>query len=67
MSLFIALINYPVATFGSFNFVMTLSLLEIGGDGLNMFEDGGFEIYESTTKTYAIKEIHEVIGGPSKG
>lgn len=33
----------------------------------NMFEDGGSEIYESTTKTYAIKEIHEVIGGPSKG
>lgn len=31
-----------------------------------MFEELGFEIYESTTKTYAIKEIHEVIGGPPK-
>lgn len=31
-----------------------------------MFEDGGFEIYESTTRTYVVDEIHDAIGGPSK-
>lgn len=31
-----------------------------------MFEDGSFEIYESTTKTYAVDEIYETIGGPSR-
>lgn len=31
-----------------------------------MSEEGGFNIYKSTTKTYAIKEIHDVIGGPPK-
>lgn len=31
-----------------------------------MFEDGGFEIYESTTKEYVVKDIHEAIGGPDK-
>ena len=31
-----------------------------------MFEDGGMEIYESTTKTYAVNEIHDAIGGPSR-
>ena len=32
----------------------------------SMFEDGGFEIYESTTKTYAVDEIYETIDGPSR-
>ena len=32
----------------------------------SIFGDSGFEIYETTTKTYAIKEIHSVIGGPAK-
>lgn len=31
-----------------------------------MFEDSDFEIYESTTKTYAINEIHEIIESFSK-
>ena len=31
-----------------------------------MFENDGFEIYESTTKTYAINEIHDAIGGPNR-
>ncbi len=31
-----------------------------------MFEDGGFEIYESTTKEYAIKDIHDAIGAPDR-
>ena len=30
------------------------------------FGDSGFEIYETTTKTYAIKEIHSIIGGPAR-
>ena len=29
-------------------------------------EDGGFEIYETTTKTYASNEIYSVIGGPAR-
>lgn len=28
-----------------------------------MFEDGGFEIY---TKTFAVNEIYETLGGPSR-
>ena len=32
----------------------------------SIFGDSGFEIYETTTKTYAIKEIHSVIGGPAR-
>lgn len=32
----------------------------------SIFGDSGFEIYENTTKTYAIKEIHCVIGGPAR-
>ena len=32
----------------------------------SMFEDSGFEIYESTIKIYAVNEIHEVIGGPAR-
>ena len=32
----------------------------------SIFGDSGFEIYENTTKTYAIKEIHSTIGGPAK-
>ena len=31
-----------------------------------MFEEGGFEIYESTTKEYVIKDIYEEPDGPSK-
>ena len=31
-----------------------------------LFDDGGFEIYESTTKTYVIDEIHDIIGGPDR-
>jgi len=31
-----------------------------------MFEDDGFEIYESTTKEYVIKDIHEAIEAPDK-
>lgn len=31
-----------------------------------MFEDCGFEVYESTTKTYQVKEIYEAIDGPSR-
>ena len=31
-----------------------------------MFENGGFEIYESTIKTYVIKEIHDAIGGSNR-
>jgi hypothetical protein len=31
-----------------------------------MFEDDGFEIYESITKKYIIKDIHEAIGAPDK-
>ena len=27
-------------------------------------DDGGFEIYETTTKTYTSNEIYNVIGGP---
>ena len=30
------------------------------------FDDCGFEFYEGIGKTYATKEVHEVIGGPSK-
>jgi len=29
-----------------------------------MFKDGGFEIYESTTKEYATKDIHDAIEAP---
>ena len=32
----------------------------------SIFGDSGFEIYKTTTKTYAIKEICSVIGGPAK-
>lgn len=32
----------------------------------SIFSDSGFEIYKTTTKSYAIKEIHGVIGGPAK-
>ena len=32
----------------------------------SIFGYSGFEIYENTTKTYAIKEIHSAIGGPAK-
>ena len=32
----------------------------------SIFGDNGFEIYETTTKTNAIKEIHSVIGGPAR-
>ena len=32
----------------------------------SIFGDSGFEIYETTTKSYAIKEIHGIIGGPAK-
>lgn len=31
-----------------------------------MFEEEGFEIYESTTKKYVIKDIYEEPNGPSK-
>ena len=31
-----------------------------------MFEEQGFEIYESTTKEYAEKDIYDKPGGPSK-
>jgi len=31
-----------------------------------MFENNGFEIYESTTKKYVIKDIHEAIEAPDK-
>ncbi len=31
-----------------------------------MFEDDEFEIYESTTKQYVIKDIHEAIGALDK-
>ena len=31
-----------------------------------MFEEGGFEIYESTTKEYVIKDVYEEPDGPSK-
>ncbi len=31
-----------------------------------MFEEGGFEIYESTTKEYATKDIYDEPDGPSK-
>ena len=31
-----------------------------------MFEDDGFEIYESITKKYIIKDIHEAIEAPDK-
>lgn len=29
-------------------------------------DDGGFEIYETTTKTYTSNEIYNVIGGPTR-
>ena len=29
-------------------------------------DDGGFEIYKTTTKTYTFNEIYSVIGGPAK-
>lgn len=29
-------------------------------------DDGGFEIYETTTKTYTSNEIYTVIGGPTR-
>ena len=32
-----------------------------------LFEDGGFEIYEATTKTYVEDEIYDTIGGPDRG
>ena len=32
----------------------------------SIFGDNGFKIYKTTTKSYAIKEIHGVIGGPAK-
>ena len=32
----------------------------------SIFGDSGFEIYETTTKIYAIKEIHSVIGRPAR-
>ena len=32
-----------------------------------LFEDGGFEIYEATTKTYVENEICDIIGGPDQG
>ena len=31
-----------------------------------MFEEGGFEIYESTTKDYVIKDIYDEPDSPSK-
>ena len=31
-----------------------------------MFENSGFEIYETATKTFVIDEVHNQIGGPSK-
>ncbi len=31
-----------------------------------MFEEGGFEIYESTTKEYVTKDIYDEPDGPSK-
>ena len=31
-----------------------------------MFEESGFEIYESTTREYATKDIYDEPGGPSK-
>lgn len=31
-----------------------------------MFENGEFEIYESITKEYVIKDVHEAIGAPDK-
>ena len=31
-----------------------------------MFEEGGFEIYESTSKEYVIKDIYDELDGPSK-
>ena len=32
-----------------------------------LFEDGGFEIYEATTKTYVENKIYNTIGGPDQG
>ena len=32
-----------------------------------LFEDGGFEIYEATTKTYVENEIYDTVGGPDRG
>lgn len=32
----------------------------------SIFGDSGCEIYENTTKTYAIKEVHSIIGGPAR-
>lgn len=32
----------------------------------SIFGGNRFEIYKNTTKTYAIKEIHNAIGGPEK-
>ena len=31
-----------------------------------MFEDGGFDIYEATTKTYIENEIYDTIEGPDR-
>lgn len=31
-----------------------------------MFEDGGFEIYKATIKTYVKNEIYNTIGGPDQ-
>ena len=31
-----------------------------------MFEEAGFEIYESTTKNYVTKDIYDELDGPSK-
>lgn len=31
-----------------------------------LFEDGGFEIYKATTKTYVEDEIYDTIGGPDR-
>lgn len=31
-----------------------------------MFEDCGFEVYEGTTRTFAINEIHDQIDGPNR-
>lgn len=32
----------------------------------SVFGDSGFEIYETTTKTYDIKDVYNVIGGPAR-
>ena len=32
----------------------------------HLFDDCGFEVYEGTTKTFVVKEIHDQIDGPSK-